>query len=681
MSKKYLYGSLNQYTVRPNYGGAETDSLIINVDNENMIISGEVNWDAALGELAHRAYPGDKGARNYAKILELTAQLEDEVSKASKSRSTVESTVAKLEKSFNTLDITVTDAIKTESKRASEAESLIFEKCREETSRALQAESKLLSELKEEVLARESVDTELLKRLDTLSGLSLDSLNEVRSLTIDEQTRAISAENELKSKIDKEITRAVESEQHIYSTIEELSSHLNSNISTINTSVGKEREERTHADNLVTSLISEESERAKQAESNISFKLESLQALTNELNRRIETLAEEITNSTATEVFSEIEDIKLNLHNTDDKITDLTSSLRVIEEELSLISSSIEELYAVNVVTREEFIQLSKQVDAVYNNVIKNVDSLNSLVNNLSTRIDKNDIQVALLTQEIEVVKQDISLIQNDPTISVVETTLDEHKLILDKHDANDHKHDVDIAQLQQDVNLLDSIQSELAQRIKNVDNLREEDSVLHNTHYDELVSRLEQEIKRSIAADHSLLFDTNRNSSRITSLQLDLTNVISNYVEKLMQADALLDDKINDEHRIIEDYKEKILTEVEKVSSNSQERDNILQEQIELVKNRKDLVPLIKNDGEVSQVYAQQGDKTFTIPAETAVVPESVVRRNASGNILLNTNFDVFTPHSAVSRLFVDTIISELRDEISSISFDFIDGGNAPIN
>ena len=60
--------------------------------------------------------------------------------------------------------------------------------------------------------------------------------------------------------------------------------------------------------------------------------------------------------------------------------------------------------------------------------------------------------------------------------------------------------------------------------------------------------------------------------------------------------------------------------------------------------------------------------------------MPEAVVRRDSVGNVLLATDTGVFTTHSAVSKLFVDNVVSELRKEISSISFDFIDGGNAPI-
>ena len=443
MAKEYLYGKLNQETVRPNYGGSTTDSLIINVDNDKMVISGEVKWDAALGEVAHRAYPGDKGSRNYFKILELSAQLEEEISRAEKSRLSVESKVGELEKTVKTLNTSLTNEIRTEAALASEADRIIIEQCKAESERALKAESDLISALKQEVLSRESADTDLIRRLDDLSGVR---------------------------------------------------------------------------------------------------------------------------------------------------------------------------------------------------------DQLNTAVSRIDAEID-------------------------------------EHKLALIKYDVSTHQHDVDIADLQTDVKTLNNTDLELDKKIKIVDEQRSVDAEIHNAHYQELVSRLEQEIKRSIAADASLLLDTSRNSGRITSLQIDLTNVISKYVQDLMRADAELDERISYEHTQAEEYKEKILNEVEDVAAESLQRDNALQAQIEILTDNKNSVPLIENDGTIPEVYSQQGNKTFTVPLEKDVVPDSVVRRDSEGNVLLTTNPDVFTAHSAVSKLFVENIVSELRKEISSISFDFIDGGTAPLN
>lgn len=80
--KKYLEGSLNKEVHTTQYGGSETDSLIITVDNDTKTISGEVKWINFLGETPNTAYPGHKGASNYQKILELTEQLDDEIKRS-----------------------------------------------------------------------------------------------------------------------------------------------------------------------------------------------------------------------------------------------------------------------------------------------------------------------------------------------------------------------------------------------------------------------------------------------------------------------------------------------------------------------------------------------------------------------------------------------------------------------
>ena len=82
----------------------------------------------------------------------------------------------------------------------------------------------------------------------------------------------------------------------------------------------------------------------------------------------------------------------------------------------------------------------------------------------------------------------------------------------------------------------------------------------------------------------------------------------------------------------------------------------------LKFLQTKKMLFRWLRNGGAKSDVYLQQGNKTFTVPLEKDVVPDSVVRRDSEGNVLLTTNPDVFTAHSAVSKLFVENIVSELR-------------------
>lgn len=919
MAKKYLYGTLNQDTVRPNYGGSTTDSLVINVDNNNMIISGEVKWDAAIGELAHKAYPGDKGARNYAKILELTAILEEEVVRASKSRASVESKVGELEKSFNILDNSLTVALRAAVANAADSDSTILDKCIAEAERALRAEANILSQLSKEVKERTSVDAELIKRLDNLSGLSSDSLDQVRALIVDEGVRAQEAEDSLQNNLDAETLRALNVEQALQQSLSSLGQNIATNQQKVDIALAEETRARIVADDAITDLIEIESVRAQEVETDLLHDIGTLQESivvlktavefleqnvisnsTDQLKAEIESVQDDIVNlekelsqgiqqiatdvkrleqlhlddkktleteleeidhsiSLNTDLVSKLseklEDINKHLSTLDvaihdaqtataheiaqrqtadseleksiqavdkeldivnkqllsstqsaaDKIATIENSIQVIDGSIKEICSSVTDLHTTDVVTQEELTQLNKQLKTVYNNIdglqtaldteieraklaeqictnaveeLKIVDSvhttqissitesiisLTTLVQDLSNEIASNnqrdvvnEATVAELSGAVETLKEQlinqstiyagvveeiiddlhsvndkveltfsgidnmrlsIDIINNKlqelssayetiarevarvdeavvdtnerisgvqdqlhTTTSRIDNTLADHQAALTKHDVSTHQHDVDIANLQDAVKKLQIDDALLEQKIVDVNNERIIDSELHNAHYKELVSRIEQEIKRAVAADASLLADTNRNSGRITSLQLDLTNVISKYVQELKQADEQLDEKIDHEHTVAEEYKEKLLDKIEEVNSDSLQRDDALQAQIDILTTNKNSVPLIENEGNMPEVYAQQGDKTFTIKAERTVVPNAIVRRDSAGNILLSNNLDGFTTHSAVSKLFVDNIISELRKEISFMSFDFIDGGNAPI-
>lgn len=919
MAKKYLYGNLNQDTIRPNYGGSTTDSLVINVDNDKMIISGEVKWDAALGELAHKAYPGDKGARNYAKILELSAQLEEEIAKASKSRSTVETKVSVLETTVKALDTTLTTAIRTEAALASEADSIILNKCIAEAERAVTAEQELIEALKTEVTERQIVDAEIVSRLDALSGVSSSTLDEIRSLIVQEQTRATAAEAGLQNAIQTEQARSLQAEKDLDDSIVK----LGKNIDLIQTDITKSIEDEVTArivnDDLTTELIENESIRAQEVEETLANDISKLGSAVEELSTLLEIVdkkatacAAETLNTEVKQLEAEIADVRsevslattkltedlealetkettdiekvrndlagivhdvswntdlvsklsgklkdINKHLStldvslrdaqaatayettqrqtadakieksvvaleqkltakdanverqltefDDRTTTLVNSVQGLQGQLTEVIRTVELLNAADVVTKAEFVQLNEQLKTVYNNIsglsttieqeinrsIEQDNSHTALINELQTVQETNDYQfsqialniqslieavrllndkvtvdnerdvelastiiqlqaevqelrhvvessaieyldrlqaivadlqivderVDLLQPQLDAFETTIQLIQRDidkltidyadivkefervdttadavndrlsglqdqvdTTTNRIDAELAEHRTALTKHDVSTHQHDVDIAALQESVLDLHNDDLQLEQQIIDVNASREADAELHLTHYYELVSRIEQEIIRAIAADEGLSVDTERNSGRITALQQDLTNVIELYVQEFRRADATLDDKITYEHITTEEYKTKLQSEIAEVAEEALQRDNRLQEQLEIINSRKDSVPLIENEGEYPELYAQQGDKTFTIPVEKAVVPEAVLRRDSVGNVLLSTDAEKFTTYSAVSKQFVENIVDELKKEISSISFDFIDGGNAPI-
>lgn len=921
MAKKYLYGNLNQDTVRPNYGGSTSDSVTIHVDNDKMIISGEVNWDAALGELAHKAYPGDKGARNYEKILELTARIDEEIASASTSRDDVTSKVAILEKSFAELNEQLIAAVKAETLSRIDGDNLSIDRCKAEAERALTAEKELLTKLAEEQKSRADVDAEIIFRLDQLSGVSGASLEEVRQLITDESARAVAAEKAIVDKLVAEESRALGIEEALSNKLDTVDAAHKDALNKLSTAVKEEEAARTLDTTRLTEVINNEVDRATTAEESIiidvskvatavdalddvvkelysvvtSWKtsdndveprlaaveneftdfevstntkladvetdisaIETLHAsdvkridneitaveksvssnvnliskLTTKLSETTkhlttidtsirsiqasivaETTERKSSDATLDKKVSAVEktlaqkdtELLTNIQTVNDKTVDLTSSLQVVEGTVKTLSTQVAELYAADVVTEDEFSLLNEQLKTVYNNIgelssaiqteitrstnkdnelsvaVQNIDANHSLIDSrlvalssaiealtvVSETLDKkvqdiessytliidrvsqlediitdnqqhietettarvnadNDIkdnlavmqeslesfqpQIDAAVSSVDSVKSDIAeiesqLIQNnenivalaevieltvdrlsgvqdelDNTTDRIDGTLEEHKTALVKHDVDNHRQDVEIEDLKKSVEVLTDVDKATEDKIKVVEEQATADRDLHQSHYEELVSRIEQEIKRAVAADASLLTDTDRNSGRITALQLELTNVISTYVDELRTTDSQLNEKIDNERIHNEESNQKLTQLIDEVEQDSIQRDNALQAQIEIITGKKDSVPLMENDGDMPEVYTQQGDKTFTIPTEKAVVPEAIVRRDSVGNILLSTDDKTFTAYSAVSKLFVENIVSELRKEIGSISFDFIDGGNAPI-
>lgn len=921
MTKKYLYGNLNQDTVRPNYGGSTGDSVTIHVDNDKMVISGEVNWDAALGELAHKAYPGDKGARNYEKILELTARLDEEIASAATNRDDVTSKVAILEKSFGELNEQLVAAVKAETSARIEGDTFSVEKCKAEAERALTAEKDLLTKLVEEQRAREKVDLNIVQRLNQLSGLSGSSLEEIRQIISVESTRASEAEKSITSNLVSEENRALAAEALLSSKIDTVDAANKKSLDKLSIAIQEEQSARAFDNQRLSEVIDNEVNRATTAEtaiikdvskvetavdalddvvkelyvvvsslgtldinvenriksvegdfnefetstttrfSNVEKDIESIETaqeaavtridkeltsieksfasnvtliskLTTKLNETtehlttVDTSIQTIQASVASEITErksantaldkklavvektlEQKDTELlrDIQSVNDKTVDLTSSLQIVEGTVKTLSTQVAELYAADIVTEDEFNLLNEQLKTVYNNIrelnsaiqsevtrstekdnelsvavqtidakyllidsrlaalnntiesltivtdtldkkvqeisssytdiIEKVTQLNDVVVDTQQRVERettdrvdadNEIksviedmqesiesfqpQIDLAVSSIDSIKCDVAevesqLVQNnenivalaevvdqtvdrlsgvqddlDNTTDRIDGTLEEHKTALVKNDVDNHRQDVEIEDLKKSIKVLTATDVATDNHLKVVEKQATADRELHQSHYKELVNRIEQEIKRSVAADASLLTDTDRNSGRITALQLELTNVISSYVDELRTTDSQLNEKIDNERIHNEENNQKLIQLVDEVEQDSIQRDNALQAQLEIITGKKDSVPLMENDGDMPEVYAQQGDKTFTIPTEKAVVPEVIVRRDSVGNILLSTNEDAFTAHSAVSRLFVENVVSELRKEISSISFDFIDGGNAPI-
>lgn len=166
MAGKSLVGELNNTASRTKYTGNTTNSLRLYVDNSTMTISGDVIWSDALGEIASRAYPGDKGARNYTKICELTKALDYELKQASKFRSSSSTELKTLTKLVEDLNKTV----EAEVCRAKQEENELHAKTTREIDRSITTDNELFSRLNEETSARKKSGIELMNLITSVKG-------------------------------------------------------------------------------------------------------------------------------------------------------------------------------------------------------------------------------------------------------------------------------------------------------------------------------------------------------------------------------------------------------------------------------------------------------------------------------------------------------------------------------
>lgn len=381
MTKKYLYGNLNQEAVRPNYGGSTTDSVTIHVDNENMVISGEVNWNAALGELANKAYPGDKGARNYQKILELSSILEQEVDAASKSRDTVESKVGYIEKFVNEQIRFLTDTIKNQSLDVDKQYKELLDQCIAEATRAISSESELLRQLKNEVTERTTIDDDLVKRLDKLENVSTSSFESIKTLVTNESARAQLVEYSLQKLISDETTRATSEENDLDFKINSLSDSFNKIVEDLRIFVDAESLKRSETDKNIEDLIRAESERSLTAD--------------NKLETRIISIEKELTNipDVIDDNRKSIESIVTKIESVTDDINDVNDAIKEEslkrQADINSVSSRLDQEITLREESDSTLNTNVRSIQTYIDSIVKDVEILENQSSNLKSRILK----------------------------------------------------------------------------------------------------------------------------------------------------------------------------------------------------------------------------------------------------------------------------------------------------
>lgn len=386
MAGKYLYGNLNQETVRSTYGGSTTDSVKVTVDNDNMVISADVIWDAALGELSGKAYPGDKGARNYTLILQLTEDLENEIKTASESRSGLTNKVEAINIDVNKRLTALTSELTALSSTSTENDNEMFTKLAAETQRALRAEADLLELINNEQSKRAAEDTKLSSSIQSLLTANSNNQSVIEKLIADEEARATAAEKQLSTELD------------------QLSTKLN---------------------NLGSSLRSEISSLAENIDDDYTLQQDALSAEATEREKADAKLAEQLTDAedVATKRLDaldrQVSQHQIDISTAQTDIVVLNSKVRTNTSELADIRNDLK--------TTNEELDNAKKSTALGNSILQQkLDQTNETLSTLSERIDENQTSVdaefenvrAAITNAAKDAKSDldeaVSIINND---------------------------------------------------------------------------------------------------------------------------------------------------------------------------------------------------------------------------------------------------------------------------
>lgn len=395
MSKKYLYGNLNQDVVRATYGGSTSDSLIINVDNDNMVISGEVKWDAALGEIAHKAYPGNKGAQNRQKIEELTLRLQ---AVQSELNILVNSTNEKIsdiqlstDESIEAVQLSTQESLKQLDKLRHDLEQLNV-LLNEECDRAVSVETEI----------HEAISTTFTSLQSSIIHLEtkVNELENVESLT------------SIETKIDNEIKRAQQEELRIENLVESALIDLTTQL----TNVEKEivdtshviQDTNTELDTVKTSLqhlVNSVSKLQQTTDSSV----QTLSAATTQFQLRLDS------------VVVRLKDVEQQVTLVQTKVAELDKKQATLDNSIHDVQSQLEQSIATN----------ERNLEAVERNLAAKIEDsdqeildLNELLLQAETNLDNHHTRLEVLTLKLAEVDNQLKEIENAVSVDQITNKL-----------------------------------------------------------------------------------------------------------------------------------------------------------------------------------------------------------------------------------------------------------------
>lgn len=443
----------------------------------------------------------------------------------------------------------------------------------------------------------------------------------------------------------------------------------------------------------VSSTIVTEIQRSTAEDEILSTQIENLNIELNKNNIKLENLS-----SISSEQEEKISTLMDQYKDQVEDITDILSQIELTESTLTLLNTSLtqesersiqedariaEELEELNILLNKNCIQLS--------NIAAEAEELSNLTSTHSIEIETLTSKQEDLIDAVTTLSDEVKNSQTDS--SLFESYVKEE---FEKLNTLDLNHDQSIALINQNLNNLNESATSLFEITDTLNlNLGEVEEILDDFIPDAesriatLETDLSYEIKTSRDRDTELSGNIENYKDFYNQELYKVNQLITNNVAHLQEEDQNIYNTINEqkEELLIEQENLEILIEVEVARALAAEE--VLRQDIEDIINTPSPNYVHSNpptDG-TTQVYAGAYGQDIQIEASEEVIPESLVRRDTDGNILLPdmTQAESFAYNHAVPKQYIDKKDTELQEYIETqlnqiLSIKFIDGGNAPI-
>lgn len=641
-----------------------------------------------------------------AKLIEAQAELLTQLNSETTSREQEDLKLqAQIESILNNISSDssdLTDLLDKEIARAKSAEESLRVSIDQETRRAINREVLLEDELHKSI---DEIKNELSEGLHTLEDQITTDGNHITSLqtqlnsmaenqVVKDQTQDTLIQNVIEkvtlqnTQLNNLSAQAEEEHSRVSDVIKD-ASDLKATVFTLQDTI----EDQKSSIDKVSSTIVTEIQRSTTEDEVLSTQIENLNIELNKSNIKLENLS-----SISSEQEEKISTLMDQYKDQVEDITNIVSQIEFTDSTLNLLNTSLtqesersiqedariaEELEELNILLNKNSIQL--------NNITAEAEELSNLTSTHS-------IEIETLTSKQEDLIDAVTTLSDEVKNSHTDSSLFESyvKEEFEKLNTLDLNHDQSIALINQNLNNLNESTTSLFEITDTLNlDLGEVEEILDDFIPDTtsriatLETGLSHEIKVSRDRDEELNDSIETNKDLFNQEVYKLNQKIINNVAQLQEEDQNIYNTINDQREEFLIKEENLKTLIEEEEERALAAEEVLRQDIQDIINTPSPNYVHSNpptDG-TTQVYAGAYGQDIHIEASDEVIPESLVRRDIDGNILLPdmTQTESFAYNHAVPKQYIDKKDTELQEYLETqlnqiLSIKFIDGGNAPI-